>query len=325
MGKVRPAMPLMVASARTKPGFRDEALLRPRSVVLVADPERPEARVVARNLAGGGFHGRLFAVGAADGFEAVDSVAALPDAPELAVLAVQPDRLPGTMRALAARGCFAAIVHGPAPDLAALGAETGVRALGQGSFGIAVPAIALNATLSHIAPAPGRLALITQSSALARAVLDWAAAEGLGFSHIVGIGGNQGIGFALVLDWLARDAATGAVLLDIRHIKNRRLFVSALRAVARTRPVVALRAGARLADASGIADQVMGAALRRAGALRVGGFEELVAAAETLARVRLTPRFGADPRGDRVAIVTNGTGLGALAADALISGGGRLA
>lgn len=318
-------MPHLVPS-RLKPGFRDTALLRPRSVVLVADPARPEAPILAANIAAGGFRGSVYAVGLQHpGLEPAASIAALPEAPDLAVIAVQADALAGVMRALAARGCFAAVVPGPAPDLAALIEETGVRALGQGSFGIALPALGLNATLAHITPKPGKLALVTQSSALARAVMDWAAAEGLGFSHIIGIGGNLGIGFALALDWLARDGATGAVLLDVRHIKNRRLFVSALRAVARTRPVVALRAGGRLADASGIADAVMGAALRRAGALRVNGFEELLAAAETLARVRLRPRFGSDGRGDRVAIVTNGTGLGALAADALIAGGGRLA
>jgi acetyltransferase len=305
-------------------GFRDRALLRPDSLVLVADPASREAPVLARNLAAGGFRGRLFAVGmAAEGFEPAAGIADVPVAPDLAVLCVPPDALGAAMAALAARGCFAAIVPGAAPELATLTAATGVQALGQGSFGVAVPAIGLNATLSHIAPAKGRLALVTQSSAIARAVLDWAAAESVGFSHVVGIGGNQGFGFAGVLDWLARDAATGAILLDIRRIKNRRMFVSAARAAARTRPVVAIRAGGRLADGSGLADEVMAAALRRAGVLRVAGLEDFLSAAETLARVRLSPR--ASGPGDRIALVTNGVGLGALAADAVLAGGGRLA
>ena len=305
-------------------GFRHQALLRPGSVVLVTADGSPEGPVLARNLAAGGFGGRLFAVGAApEGFEAAASIAALPLAPDLAVLCLPPGELPAAMAALAARGCFAAVVPGAAPDLGAIAAATGVRALGQGSFGIAVPAIGLNATLSHVPPARGRLGLVTQSSAIARAVLDWAAAETVGFSHVVGIGGNQDYGFAGVLDWLAQDAGTGAVLLDIRRIKNRRMFVSAARAAARTRPVVAIRAGGRLADASGLADAVMEAALRRAGVLRVAGLDDLLAAAETLARIRPSPR--AIGPGDRVAVVTNGVGLGALAADALIAGGGRLA
>jgi acetyltransferase len=305
-------------------GFRDKALLRPESVVLVIGEGSAEAPVLARNLAAGGFRGRLFAVGGApEGFETAGAIADLPVAPDLAVLCLAPGALAGAMAELAARGCFAAVVPGVAPDLASASARTGVRALGQGSFGVAVPAMGLNATLSHIPPARGRLALVTQSSAIARAVLDWAAAESVGFSHVVGIGGNQEFGFAGVLDWLARDPATGAILLDVRRIKNRRMFVSAARAAARTRPVVAIRAGGRLADASGEADQVMEAALRRAGVLRVAGLEDFLAAAETLARVRRSAR-AAGP-GDRIAVVTNGVGLGALAADAVLAGGGRLA
>jgi len=258
-------MPLMLPSL-TKPGFRDAALFRPDSVVLVADPMRPETAVLARNLAAGGFHGRLYAVGvAAEGFIPAASVEALPETPHLAVLCLPPEWLEATMKALAARGCHAAIVPGPAPDLAQMARRTGVRALGQDSFGLCVPSIGLNASMAHLAPKPGKLALVTQSAALARTVLDWAAAEGLGFSHVIGIGGNTDIGFAMALDWLARDAGTGAVLLDIRRIKNRRLFISAARATARTRPVVAIRAGSRSADGTGLGDKVMAAALRRAG------------------------------------------------------------
>ncbi|TDH63933.1 GNAT family N-acetyltransferase [Dankookia rubra] len=319
-------MPAMI-SVRGSASFRAAAMFRPRSVVLLADPGQPETATIARNLTGGGFQGKLRVIGmAVDGMAAAASVEELPDAPDLAVLCLPPDRLEVAMAALAERGCLAAVVPGAAPDLAAISARTGVKALGQGSFGLCVPAIGLNASLAHIAPAPGKLALVTQSAALARVVLDWAAAEAVGFSHVIGIGGNATIGFAMALDWLARDVGTNAVLLDLRRIRNRRAFVSAARAVARTRPVVAIRAGGRSADASGIGDCVMEAALRRAGVLRVSGLEDFLSAAETLARVR--PRLGGGPdalRGDRVAIVTNGIGMGHLAADAVLSGGGRLA
>jgi acetyltransferase len=328
-------LPLLATPTRPKPtGFRDSALFRPGSVVLVADPALPETPILAANLAAGGFAGRLFVVdaGAAagpgrfeapKGFELAESIAALPMAPDLAVLCVPAEALEAQMAALAARGCFAAVVPGAAPDLPAIARRTGVRALGQGSFGLCVPGIGLNASLAHLAPRPGRLALVTQSSALARAAIDWAAAESVGFSHIVGIGGNANLGFASTLDWLSRDPQTGAVLLDLRRIRNRRAFVSAARAAARTRPVVAIRAGGRLADASGVADAVMEATLRRAGVLRVAGLEDFFAAAETLARLRGAPR-GTGP-GDRIAVVTNGVGLGRLAADAVLAGGARLA
>ncbi len=303
---------------------RNAALFRPRSVVLVAGGEGQVAEVIARNLAAGGFSGRSYVSGfEAPGLEAVAGIAEMPEPPDLAVLCVPGPALAAAMDALARRGCRAAIVPGPSPDLADLSARTGVRVLGPNSFGLCVPGLGLNASLAHLQPSPGRLALLSQSAATSRAVLDWAAAEGLGFSHVVGIGGNANVGFATALDWIARDPGTGAVLLDMRRIRNRRAFISAARAVARTRPIVALRPGGREADGSGIGDAVLDAALRRAGVLRVSGLEDLLAAAETLARVRVR---SADLRhGDRVAVVGNGIGLGRIAADALIGAGGRLA
>ncbi|MBX9701284.1 MAG: GNAT family N-acetyltransferase, partial [Acetobacteraceae bacterium] len=216
--------------------FRDAALFRPGSFALLADPSLPESAVVARNIAAGGYTGHGFAVRwPAAGLKLVESIADLPLAPDLAVLCLPPEALEPAMAALAARGCFAAIVPGAAPDLGAISERTGVRALGQGSFGLAVPALGLNATLGHLAPRKGRLALVGQSAAIARAVLDWAEAEAVGFSHVIGIGGNAGTGFAVALDWLARDPGTGAVLLELRRVRNRRTFISAARAAARTR------------------------------------------------------------------------------------------
>lgn len=319
-------MPMMVPSAG-RPGFRDTALFRPRSLVMVADPGLPETGVLAHNIAGGGFKGALHAVGAdLAGFRAAPDIAALPEAPDLAILSLPAGRLEPAMQALAARGCHAAVVPVAAPDLAGMSLRTGVKALGQGSFGLCVPGIGLNASLTHLSPRPGRLALVTQSAALARAVLDWAAAEMVGFSHVIGIGGNATLGFAAALDWLARDSETTAVLLDIRRIRNRRAFISAARAVARNRPVVAIRPGGRTADGGNIADCVMAAALRRAGVLRVEGLEDLLSAAETLARVRPRPAApGTAARPDRIAIVSNGHALAQLATDAVLAGGGALA
>jgi len=293
-------------------GFRETAFFRPRSVLLHADPSLPESQVMARNLAAGGFQGRLMG----GGFAAPEG------APDLAVLSVAPEAQAAALAHIAAMGCFAVVVPTAAPGLAQMAAAAGVRALGERSFGLALPGIGLNATLSHLPIHDGRLALMAQSSAIARAVIDWATAEGLGFSHIIGIGANDDLGFAAGLDWLARDVRTACVLLDIRRIKQRRLFVSAARAVARTRPVLALRAGGTMDDTSGIGNAVMEAVLRRAGVLRTDGFEAWLAAAETLARTK--PRGGAG-QGDRVAILANGLGIARLAADAALSQGLRLA
>ena len=160
---------------------------------------------------------------------------------------------------------------------------------------------------------------MSQSAALCRTVIDWAGPNGVGFSYIVGIGGNADIGFGRVLDWLSRDPGTGAILLDIRRLKDHRAFLSAARAAARLRPVVAMHAGLRLLDdGSGTAELAFEAALRRAGVLSVRRFEDLLAAAETLSRAR-------PARGEALAIVTNTIGAGQLAADAALLDGLRLA
>lgn len=307
-------MPLIL-QGRSGSGFRDTALFRPASVLLRADPALPETAILVRNLLDGRFQGKLMAEGV-EGFEPPEGT------PDLAVLCVAPDAQAQAFHDIAAMGCRAVVVPTAAPGLAAMAAAAGVKALGERSFGLALPGIGLNATLAHLHVPKGRLALMAQSSAIARAVIDWAAAEGLGFSHIIGIGSNEDLGFALGLDWLARDAGTACVLLELRRIKQRRLFVSSARATARTRPVLALRPGGRTDDPSGLGDAVMDAVLRRAGILRAAGFEDWLAAAETLARTK--PRPGAGP-GDRVAILANGLGMARLAADAAVGQGLRLA
>lgn len=297
----------LILTGRPGAGFRDAALFRPKSVRLWADDALPESAILHRNLAAGGFTGTLTLEGEP------------PAPPDVTVLCVRPEAQAAALRAIAAGGCHSVVVPTAAPGLKAMATAAGLRTLGERSFGLAIPHLGLNATLSHIPIRAGKLALLAQSSAIARAILDWAEAEGLGFSHVIGIGANDDLGFAAGLDWLARDARTALVLLELRRIKQRRIFVSAARAVARTRPVLAIRPGGRLDDPSGLADAAMDAVMRRAGILRAGGLEELLAAAETLARAK--PRG----EGDRVAILANGIGLGRLAADAALAHGLRLA
>ena len=289
--------------------FNPDSLFRPRSLAVTGATTELGAQIVA-NLSLGRFQGAI---------ETGDTAAVLANPPDLAVLAGPPDSVAPDLERLAAKGCFAAVVPGPADDLAEAAQRTGVRVLGPRSFGIAVPGIGLNASRAHIPPPPGRLALVSQSAALCRTVIDWAEPNGVGFSHIVGIGGNADLGFGRVLDWLSRDPGTGAILLDIRGLKDHRRFLSAARAAARLRPVVAVHAGLRLLDdGSGTAELAFEAALRRAGVLSVRCFEDLLAAAETLSRAR-------PARGEALAIVTNSIGAGKLAADAALMDGLRLA
>ncbi len=298
----------MSATQAPLPGrFHIERLLRPASVAVVGTATQAGQRVLA-NLRTGGFGGPILT--AAD----AGAVAALPAAPDLALVCLDGDAVGAAFAALGRLGTRAAAVLGMAGNVGALARQTGVRALGPGSFGVVVPGIGLNAGLGHLPPRAGRLALVSQSAALCRAVLDWAEPNGVGFSHIVGIGGNADIGFAPVLDWLARDAGTGAILLDLRRIRDARRFLSAARAAARLRPVVAIRPGGRLLDPTGTADAVLQAGLHRSGVLSVTTLAELLAAAETLTRAKPL-------RGEALAIATNAIGPAWLAADAALREG----
>lgn len=293
--------------------FHPSRLFHPASVVVIG-AESAEGRQVLANLRAGGFAGTILSLDA----DRDADIAGLLTVPDLAVLATPADTVPTVMAALATKGTYAAIVINAADGLADIARQTGVRVLGPGSFGLAVPGIGLNASRAHLLPPAGRIGLVSQSAALCRAVLDWAQPNGVGFSHIVGIGGNADIGFGLVLDWLSRDAGTGAILLDIRHLKNRRAFLSAARAASRLRPVVAIGPGTLLSDPGGEAERAFEAALRRAGVLCVTRLEDLLAAAETLSRSRPV-------RSEALAIVTNAISAGRMAADAALRDGLRLA
>ncbi len=282
--------------------FIIERLLAPASVRVIGGETPDGARVLA-NLGAGGFEGEI--VG--------DNLL-----PDLAVVACPPADVPAALRQLGALGGCAAVVTSHVAGLGDLARAAGVRVLGPSSFGVAVPGIGLNASLAHIPVPKGNIALVTQSASLARAVVDWAGPNGVGFSHVVGIGGNTDLGFALVLDFLSRCPQTRLILLDIRRVRMRGLFISAARAASRLRPVVALRPGGLLLDPTGRSDAVFEAALNRAGVFAVQRMEAFLAAAETFSRARPL-------RGDTMAVVTNAIGPGRLAADAALEAGIRLA
>ena len=202
-----------------------------------------------------------------------------------------------------------------------------LRILGPNSLGVLVPEIGLNASFAHVEALPGRLALVSQSRALCAAVLYWAGSRGIGFSHFVSLGNSADVDVGDVLDYLGAEFSTTAILLYLEAVDERRKFMSAGRRAARNKPVIVIKSG-RLGEALRAAashvgalageDEVYDAAFRRAGMLRVDQIQELFDAAETLTRSR-------PASGDRLLIVTNGRGPGAVAADAQIVGGGRLA
>ena len=204
---------------------------------------------------------------------------------------------------------------------------TGLRLVGPNCIGLLAPPAKLNASFTTCMPAEGDLALVSQSGAITAALVEWSAAHGIGFSGIVSLGDRIDVDFGDLLDYFALDRRTRAILLYIELINHPRKFMSAARAAARIKPVVVIKSGRHALGAKAAqthtgalagSDSVYDAAFRRAGLLRVIDLDELFAAAETLGRVK---PFS----GKRLAILTNGGGLGVLAVDRLADLGGTLA
>jgi acetyltransferase len=267
-------------------------------------------------------------------------VAALPATPDLAVICTPPATVPALIAALGQRGTRAAVVLtaglSPAQKQAMLDASRQhlLRILGPNCLGLLSPHIGLNASFAHVGAAPGQLAFVSQSGALVTALLDWARGRGVGFSHFVSLGESADVDFGDMLDWLASDAKTRAILLYIESISAPRKFMSAARAAARNKPVILVKAGrsaqgqAAAASHTGAlagSDAVFDAAVRRAGMLRVDTLQELFDAALTLDRLAGGVSGMAPEQADRVTIVTNGGGAGVMAADAVAAAGLTLA
>ncbi|MFO1325811.1 MAG: acetate--CoA ligase family protein [Rubrivivax sp.] len=322
-----------------------DSLFEPASVAVIGASDRPASvgATVWRNLIQGRHAGTVMAVNPhhheLDGHPVVARVADLPHTPELAVICTPPDTVPGLIDELGRRGTRAAVVltagFNAAQKQAMLDAARRhlLRILGPNCLGLLSPHAGLNASFAHVDAAPGTLAFVSQSGALVTAMLDWARGRGIGFSHFVSLGEHADVDFGDMLDWLASDARTRAILLYIESVEAPRKFMSAARAAARNKPVLVVKAGrsaqgqqaaASHTGALAGADIVFDAAIRRAGMLRVDTLQDLFIAAEALAHYRGS--MGADaPRLERLTLLTNGGGAGVMAADAAAAAGLELA
>lgn len=321
-------------------------MFKPASIALIGASDRVGSvgAVLTQNLLHSGFKGQIFLVNPK--YEAIENVpvyrdlASLPLAPDLAVVATPPELLAELTAELGSRGTKAAVVV----TASSYGCEGECRAkwhsemleaarpyllriLGPNSMGIIAPGLGLNAGLGHVQPAAGNLAFAAQSGAVEAAVLDWAVSRNIGFSHFIGLGDMADVDFGDLLDYLANEPGTKAILLYMETVTNARKFMSAARAAARMKPVIVVKAGrygesARAAEihtgARAGRDEAYEAAFCRAGMLRVPDLQELFAAVETLGAAKPV-------QGDRLAVLTNGGGPGVLAVDALKDAGGRLA
>ena len=313
----------------------------PRSIAVVGASDRVGSvgEVVLRNIIAGGFAGGVYPVNprhtSLAGLPCYPRAADLPEAPGLAVIITPPETVPGLIGEFGARGTRLAVVI-----TAGIGVEGGLRqrmldaarpyllrVIGPNTIGLLSPRAALNASFVHIAPAMGKLGLISQSGAMVSSIIDWAAASGIGFSQVFSLGDMADVDVGDALNLLATDDKTSAILMYLESIPAPRKFMSAARGAARLKPVIAVKPG-RHAEAARAAhthtgalagaDRVIEAALQRAGIIRVLDLDDLFNAAA------ITARFPPMARG-RVAIITNGGGAGVLAADQLLDQGCELA
>jgi acetyltransferase len=330
--------------------YRLDRLFAPRSVAVVGGSPRATSpgRVVLKNLRSAGFPGAVYLVNphynSIEGIAAVKSLTALPQTPDVVVIAVPPAAVPGVVRDAAAKGTAAAIIltaglaHGPgslAEQCRQTARAAGLRLIGPNCLGVLAPPAKLNASFTASTPQSGDLCLISQSGAIATGLVEWAALRGIGFSGIVSIGDAIDVDLADLLDHFALDRNTRAILLYIESVTDARKFMSAARAAARAKPVLVIKSGRHAAGAKAAmthtgalagSDAVYDAAFRRAGFIRALDLDELFAAAETLGHVNEPVNEPVNElTGNRLAILTNGGGIGVLAVDRLADLGGALA
>ncbi len=319
---------------------------KPKSIVVFGATEEPDnlGGVVVRNLQESGFEGHLYVV-YREATETVFGVpcyrgfADLPELPDLAVICSIPERVPELIRKLGASEVRAAIIL--SGGYLAQGEESrplreavkeaakpyGIRIMGPDCLGILVPGHNMNASYSHLNVLKGKVGYVGQSGIVGTAMIDWATGQGIGFSHFLTIGDSVDVDLPSIIDYLAADPYTQSIVLQLNRITNARHFVSAVRSAARNKLVLILKSaflhqtGAiQSAVDSGVVseDQVYDAVLRRAGVVRVTTSDEVFNALETLSRSKPL-------KGDRLALICNGMGPNALAVDALIRKGGKLA
>lgn len=311
------------------------SLFNPSAIAVIGASERPHSvgMKVFKNLLEGNFLGKIYAVNPKH--EKVQSQSCFASIKDISqpvdlVIITTPARIvPNIIAECGEKGVRTAIIissgfseTGKAgkeleQSLLEVAHRYQIRLIGPNCLGVMRPPSKMNATFDNNFALPGHLAFVSQSGALAAAILDWAIDKEIGFSAMVSLGNSIDIGFGDVLDYLAVDSKTQSILLYIEGIHHARHFMSGLRAAARTKPVIAIKAGrhpqgsrAALSHTGVLIgdDDVFDTALRRAGALRVLTIEELFSATEILSsnyRVK----------GNRLAIITNGGGAGVMAAD----------
>lgn len=321
-----------------------DAFFKPTSVAVVGASVTPGSvgSILMRNLLQNPFGGVVYPINpkrkAVHGVYCYPSLMEVPEAVDLAVIATPAATVPATIEQCVARGVPAAIVISAGfSELGAQGralekqirdiALGRMRIVGPNCLGIIHPSSGLNASFASSMARPGRVALLSQSGAICTSILDWARERNVGFSSFVSVGTMLDVDFADLIDYFGDDPHTRSIVLYMESVGDVKKFVSAARAVARSKHVIVVKAGRHEAGAKAAAshtgalagsDAVFDAAIRRAGVLRVTTIPDLFNMAEILAHQP-------PPRGPSLAIITNAGGPGVMATDALMLGGGQLA
>jgi len=322
-----------------------DAMFVPRSVAVIGASERPGSvgRAVLWSLLSSPFGGTVYPISdkrpSVLGIAAHKRIQDIPQRVDLAVIVTPATTVPGLITECVDNGVRAAIVisagfkeRGPAgheleQQILERIRGTGVRVLGPNCLGIMNPIGGLNATFAPHIARPGNVAFISQSGALCTAVLDWCQKEMVGFSAFVSVGSMLDVGWGDLIDYLGNDPRTHSIVMYMESVGDARSFLSAAREVSLNKPIIVIKAGRTQAAAQAAAshtgsltgsDEVLEAAFRRCGVLRVPTIGDLFHMAQVLAK---QPR----PRGPRLAIVTNAGGPGVLAADSVITNNGKLA
>jgi len=330
--------------------FRSEdhplnAMFAPRSVAVIGASERQGGigRAVVWSLVSSPFGGTVYPVSdkhaSVLGIKAYPHIASIPERVDLAVIVTPAAMVPGIVSECVEAGVRGVIVisagfkeRGPeGEELERQILErlrgTGIRLLGPNCLGIMNPISGLNATFAPHMARPGNVAFISQSGALCTAVLDWCQKEMVGFSAFVSVGSMLDVGWGDLIDYLGNDPRSHSIVMYMESIGDASKFLSAAREVTLSKPIIVIKAGRTQAAAHAAAshtgsltgsDEVLEAAFRRSGVLRVNTIGDLFYMAEVLAK---QPRA----RGPRLAVVTNAGGPGVLAADSVITNGGQLA
>ena len=322
-----------------------DPIFRPESVALIGatDRARSVGDSVLRNLIAD-YKGKIFPVNPqrpeVHGLKAYPNIKAIPEHVDLAVVVTPASTCPGIIRECVESGVGGAVVISAGfKEIGPSGVELerqmmveahkrpDFRIIGPNCLGIMTPPVGLNATFAASNARAGSVALLSQSGALCTAILDWSLREKVGFSGFVSTGSMVDVTWGDLIYHYGDDPSTHAILIYMESVGDARAFISAAREVALTKPIIVIKAGRTAAASKAAAshtgaltgsDDVLDAAFRRCGVLRVNAISDLFYMAEALSK---QPR----PAGPRLAIVTNSGGPAVLATDALISNGGELA